>query len=712
MSPCSPTDVSFPSPTVPSGPPIPGVGIPFALSLPNISPFPAGFPEDLLDILNNLQLLIPPGVLKPALNPNFGKDIFDGIMKLLDQFFPFLMLYKFFLPLLNLIICIIEVLCSLMNPFALISAINRLFSQCIPEFLNLFPIFALIIMIISLLLLLLQLIEYIISQILKLINDILRNVNALVKAFQDADANGVLAIATKLGALLCVFQNLFVLLSIFNIIIEIIKDMLRLSFAIPPCGGSSTSDINSCCSPLTCPTIVQGDYTRATGTFQYLPEAGVKTGTIPFFGDTTFNLRNESWQIYDIQQTQAQAFTNIYDAFDITTPPKPVFFPTDASYNASTNPSQAAYTIDLRLFYNPASWGRPGTARYIRFTNCIVLAVPTTNLFIYNNTAKTESTGVISLAGGLGFEDNGTTILTGFGSDGYAPISSQATLENFIHMPSDFVLNPVTDILQPTDGYTFSDMTYTFKPNMPVLLSKQITTLGCEPSVALNRAFVNTVMFGNVGTQTVALNNLINGPNFPNPNAALQCLTAALSALRSNLSVEGVATFQATATTCLTNLQNDTGSALNSMVSIGFNACQSTLALAPSVQFTTETITVTVNLNENNGLPLTQGMPASVSNDIATRITPHITFGQITNFTYDGYQSFTAQISSDTSGSGQIMVEFDNQILCTNILSTDPTVPPVHTLQTLSYQFIHASTGGAPRRDEGDVSRDGVGESG
>ena len=165
MSPCSPNDVSIDLPDGPSGPAIPGFGSPFALPVPDISPFPDGFPEDLLDLLDRLQLLIPPGALKPALNPNFGKDVFDAIMKLLDQFMPFLMLYKFFLPILNLIICIIEVLCALMNPFKLIRALKRLFRTCIPEFLNLFPIFALICMIISLLLLLLELILYIISQI-------------------------------------------------------------------------------------------------------------------------------------------------------------------------------------------------------------------------------------------------------------------------------------------------------------------------------------------------------------------------------------------------------------------------------------------------------------------------------------------------------------------------------------------------------------------
>lgn len=724
--PCVPSQVSISPSTVPSGPPIPIVGRPFALPLPNTSPFPPNFPEDLLYLFNSYRMLIPPGAIKPSLHPNHSKDIFDSILSMLDRFFPFLMLYKFFLPILNLIICIIEVLCALMNPFALISAINRLFNQCIPAFLNLFPIFALIIMIISLLLLLLALIEYILVQVLKLVNDILRNINALIISFNDADANGVLAIALKLGSLLCVFQNLFVLLSIFNVIIELIRDMLKLAFSIPPCGGSSTSDINSCCSPLTCPSIVQSDYTNNTGIFKYLPQAGVQTGTIPFFGTTTLDLRTESWQIYDPQQTQAQAFTNIYDAYDITgVNPKPVFFPTDANYNATTSPSQAAYTIDLRLYYNPIIWGRFGLPRYIRFTNCIVLAVPTTNLTIYNNTSVIESNGVISLAGGSGFEDDGTTVLTGFAEDGVTSISARATLENFIHTQPLFIENPISDILHPTDGYTFTDITYTFKPNMPVLLSKQLTTLGCEPSVALNRAFINTVMYGNIGTQTVALNGLLNSSAFPDPNATQQCLMAALSALRTNLSTEGVTTFQATVAACLGELQDNTNSALGSMVGIGFNACQSILIRDPAIQFTSQTITVTVTLNENNGLPLTQGLPVSVGNNIALRITPYVTFGNITNFSYDGYQSFTAQISSTMPGKGQIMVGFDNQILCTNTLPADPAQSPTHTLQTLDYQFVYTPNSGVvplppvgddggvsiglPRRDMGDTSGDGAG---
>lgn len=755
--PCSPNDISIPSPTGPSGSPIPAVGIPFALNIPSLfPPIPAGFPEDLLDLFNNFQFLIPPGILKPSLNPNFSKDIFDTILSMLDQFFPFLMLYKFFLPILNLIICIIEVLCALMNPFALISAINNLFNNCIPAFLNLFPIFALVIMIISLLKLLLALIEYLISQILKLVQDVLRNINALVKAFQDADANAVLAIAQKLGALLCSFQNLFVLLSIFNVIIEVIQDILRLSFAIPPCGDSQSGSTSGCCSTTTCPEIIKNQYTNLTGTLQYLPEAGIKTNQepIPFFGDTTFDLRTESWQIYDLQQTIPQAFINIINAYDIPSSvnPKPIFFPTDSTYNASTPPNQAPYTLDLRLYYNPTSWHRTGAPRYIRLNSCIVQFAPTSSLKIYDNSDETISNGVFYIVGGAGYEDDNSTILTGFAADGVTPISSQATLENFLHMPAEFVYNPTSDILQSTDGYTFQDATYTFNPNVEVLFNKQIATLGCIPSISFTRTFVNTVLYGDIGLKTVQLSGLLgvtsgtssnanNGggtgasslpsgvpgvgnTTFPDPNAALACLTDALNGLRTNLTAAGVAQFQASTTACLNQLASDTNSALSSLVSIGFNPCQSNLSRTPQVQFTSRTIQVTVDLNDNNGIPLTAGLPASVGDDLASRLTPYISFGVITPFAFDGYQSFNAQISSTTPGSGQISVAFDNQILCTNLVSPDPTVAPVHTLQALDYQFIYTpsgtvipvpssgagdtSDGAQPRRDEGDISRDGT----
>jgi len=716
--PCSPNDISISIPDGPSGPAIPGFGVPFTLPFPNLNPFPDGFPEDLLELLNKLQLLIPPGALKPQLNPNFGKDIFDAIMKLLDQFMPFLMLYKFFLPVLELIICIIEVLCALMNPFKLVRALNRLFTQCIPAFLNLFPIFALIIMIISLLLLILALIEYIIAQILKFIEIILRNIIALQKSFQDGDAASIKAIALKLGSLLCIFQNLFVLFAIFNIIIQIIKDILSLVFAIPPCEDTDPEDQDGCCTPDVCPSIVKEQYTRNTGTFQYLNKVGVATSVVlpPAFGGAfNFDVRPESWQLYDIQQPTPQQFRNIYDGYDVAVIPKPIFFPTTSVYTAESDPKQVPYLLDLRVFYNPTSWGRTGAARFIRFKDALMSTVPSRSLTLGNLEKASVTNGVASLVGGLGYEDDGTTLLTGFASDGVTPIEDQATLNNFFHKPA---VNSVNPSLSINDGYTFLNMEYTFKPNMAPLLAANLVTLGCTPSIALNRTFINNVFTGDIALKTQLLSNLVNSPNFTNPGAAQQCLATAVSTLRSNMTTQGVADFQATTTLCLQKLKDDTNAALGDLVGIGFDPCKSSFTADPTVQFTTKPILVSVLLNERNGLSLTTGLSEEVATNLAARITPHFTFGSVSNFTYDGYQAFTADLTSDMPGTGSIMISFDNNILCTNTLpetGDSADVLPVHTLQSIDYQFIYAPAGagttgdsdGKPRRDAGDQARSG-----
>jgi len=737
MSPCSPNDVSFNIPDGPSGPAIPGFGTPFSLKLPNINPFPDGFPEDLLNILNKLQMLIPPGALKPSLSPNFGRDIFDAIMKLLDQFMPYLMMYKFFLPILKLLLCIIEVLCAIKNPFKLSRALKRLFRNCLPDFLNLFPLFALIIMIISLLLLLLALIEYIINEIIKMIKRILRNLNALYKAVARADENSVLAIAKKLGSFLCIFQNLFVLLAVINIIIDIFRDILSLVFSIPPCDDSGSTDADSCCTPDVCPTIVKSDYTRFTGKLQYYNQIAVQTtlplpfGTNPFF---TVDYRPESWQLYDPNQEIGQAFINIVDGYDIPqvdpngniiNTPKPVFFPTDAVYNDTTDPKQAAYTVDLRIFYEPKNWGRfkqsDGPARYIRFKDCIVLTAPTTNLLDYKNESITVPNGVFKLVRGAGYEDDGTTVLKAYLEDGVTQGTIQATLGNFFHMPA--VLTSIEPNPQPTDGYLYSDVEYTFKPNRPVLIGKDLITLGCLPDLSIDRQFVSNVIAGDAGLKLALLNEALKEENgFPNPKKAQECLTTAISALRSNFTVLGVAQFQATSLVCLQKLKDDTNTTLGKMVSLGFDPCKSNFTLEPTKQFTSKSIKVTVNINERNGFPITTNLTQDVASGIAAKIKPYATFGNVTNFNYDGYQAFTAEITSKTPGKGKMMISFDDNIFCTNTLPSDIDKDPTHTLQEIEYQFVYTPAGigagtavsesdvtGQPRRDERDAAIDGSG---
>ena len=723
--PCSPNDIKINVPEGPSGPHIPGFGTPYALPIPGISIIPKGFPEDLLDLLNKFQFLIPPGALKPSLYPNFSKDIFDTIMSMLDKFFPFLMLYKFFLPILNIIICIIEVLCSLTNPFKVIRALKRLFRVCIPEFLNLFPIFALIIMIISLLLLLLALIEYIIEQILKLIKSLLRNINALVKAFNNADKNAILAIAQKIGSLLCVFQNLFVLLSLFNVIIQIFKDILGMFFSIPPCDDTTPDDADACCTPDVCPAIIKNsNYTRATGQLQYFKQYGFDTGTtIPGFDNINYDLRSESWQLFDSNQEIAQKFINIVDAYDVPGIPsvpgfppsllpglqfKPTFFPTDVAYDQNTSPKQAAYTVDVKVLYNPSNWGRSGTTRYITFKDCIMKVAPSTSLKAYDNSTTEVSSGVVYLVGGLGYEDDGS-ILTGFDSDGVTPITNQATLNNFLHLPSTFSVTPTL----ANDGILFTDVEYTFKPNLATLISKNLVTAGCEPTFALNRAYVSNILAGDIGFKITQLNQIFAGStnsngefvSFPDPLGTQECLQNAITALRANLTPEGVAEFETTSILCLENLKAQTNQAIISLIGVGFEACSSTYNVEPSIQFTSQPIVVSVDLKERNKLSLGTNLPSSVADELAKQIKGHVTFGNISDFTYDGTGLFTANITSDIAGKGELMISFDNNTFCINNLPEDIDQDPSRTLQSTQYQFVYtpAFTGKTPETAEGDT---------
>jgi hypothetical protein len=361
-------------------------------------------------------------------------------------------------------------------------------------------------------------------------------------------------------------------------------------------------------------------------------------------------------------------------------------------------------------------------------------SVPSTSLQEGDLSTQDVHNAVAQLAGGAGFEDDGTTVLFGFDEKGHQ-LSTQATLATFIHLPSQASANPV---LSANDGYQFLNMEYTFKPNIAPLLTKNLVTLGCIPSIALNRAFVNNIFAGDIGLKTKLLGDLVNGSGFPgnpaifpDPGAAQACLTTALSNLRTNLTVRGVAEFQTHAILCLNGLLNDTNSALGNLIGIGFDPCKSTFTLTPTAQFTSLPILVTVDLNERNGLPLTTGISPDIGANIAARIQAHASFGDVGPFSYDGYQSFNANLTSKNPGKGSIMISFDNQTFCTNNLPPASVTPangdfvPTHTLQAIDYQFIYAPVGpsvpgqiaptgegdadGQPRRDAGDISGDKTG---
>lgn len=691
------------TPILPSNfsPPPSGVGG-LAPSIPPLNiPFPDQPLQDLLLLFESIFMISPVGIIRVNFEPDVLNDVYQGINDLLKKIFPFLMIYQFFLPVLELILCIIEILCSLLNPVKLRKQMNILFRVCIPAFLSLFPQFAIIILILTLLQLLLTLIEYLLGRIVYLLLIIIENIIILSKAIQRADNDSVIAITKKVGDLLCLLQNLFAILGVFNLIIQIIKALLSLTFKIPPC---SDSNPNSCCSPDVCPEFIKNntDIISSDGYFLYYNEVGLDSGLIlpPGFPPIVSVIRNESWQFYDPSLSQNQAFINITKAFDLPAGINTVFFPSGATFTETSPSSSAPYTITFTALYNPTVFQRtdPLGVRNIQIVSAIVVAPPTAGVLSYNGTTYIPpNNGTLNLIGGTVQETSGTPIINPSTNVAY-------TVNEFFHLPT----NINGEIPLPTDGILFSNISYDFNINHDVLIASGLITVGCAPDVAANKNFINATIGAQFNTNSANLENVV----LPDVNAAQECVINALATYRNNISEASTNAFQTTMTNCLTQLQNETNAAISSIINAGYDPYTSTFTVEPSIQFTTVAIVVSVSLNEASGNLMTNNLTPSVAALLAPQITANITFGSITPFVYDGYQFFTADITSDIDGNGTVQIAFDNSFISVLNNPTDTTQTPSVSITTTPYTFvsspaISAPGVGEPRRDPSDIARDG-----
>jgi hypothetical protein len=693
MCPCDPiADSNFHPP--PSNVPGSAIQLP-----PTNIPFPPLPLNDLNALFQQLQMILPSGTLHPNFEPDYLRDIYGGINDLLGMFMPFFQSYAFFLPLLELILCIIEIICALLNPFKLVAAVRNLFRVCIPAFLALYPAFAIIIMIISLLLLIISLIEYLITRILQLIQIIIKNVETLALATQRLDNDSIIGITTKIGNILCMLQNLFVVLGAILLIIEIIEAVLQLIFKIPPCSDSNN---NGCCTPDVCPAFIKNnsDIISNTGTFLYYSEVGLDSGiTLPTgFPPIISTTRAESWQFYDPNLSQSQAFINIVNAYDLPPGTNTTFFPPGATYTQTSNYTSAVYTISFTFLYSPASYAAPSNLgvspvqRYLTVANAIVASPPTAGVLTYDGkTLVAPFDGTLNLIGGVMQEVDGTPIL--------APNGSKITLNQFFHQPT----NVNGDQPLPTDGIFFNDVSYDFNINHEVLLTNGLITLGCIPEVAADKNFINNTIGAQFNNNAAQLANLV----LPDVASTQQCITSAITTYRNSISIDSTNTFQNSIMSCLNTLNNQAAAALTQVITAGFDPYTSTFTLDPEVQFTTYPIVVSVSLMETSGKLMTAGLPASSANALATQISASINFGAITPFVYDGYNYFVANLTSATPGNGNIEVAFDNNYISTLTNPTDIASPPSVAITSLLYTFVKSTqVQPEPYRDAGDVSRE------
>ena len=189
-------------------------------------------------------------------NPTSGGGMGAAINSMLALLSPFISAYALILPILGVIRGIIEVICAMMNPFAVIAAVIRLFAKWLPPFISLFPPAAGIIVILSTIKAILAIIFYIMTEVVPVIALMVDNIKNLAKFFANPDdlTDAQLdAAEEKLESLLATLIQKTGVLAVFAPLLELIFLILRLVAGFPCIDQPASSDTGTLLSPVEVP---------------------------------------------------------------------------------------------------------------------------------------------------------------------------------------------------------------------------------------------------------------------------------------------------------------------------------------------------------------------------------------------------------------------------------------------------------------------------
>ncbi len=697
--PCNPSDNTL-NPIVLPGIPIPGFPSPPAspinIPIPGFN-LPTSLVEDLLALVDKLKIQWPSGILQPNID-GFTKTILDGVVALFNQIAPFLSLYKLITAALNMIICIIEVLCAIPNPFAVAKKLIKLFTECLPPFLAIFPYAALIIMILSILLLVIALIEYLIETVLGIIEDLLSNFKKISSAITLHNAASVDAITLKIGNLLCDIQNLFAVLVALGAIFAIIQALAAMAGG-PICGSG---DGEGCCGPETCPPFISNNpdgISGSFGTMKYMKQVGTDIAQIfsdaglPGIPPAYFNLaplRAESWQFWDSRFSPPYPFSDIIVPTPIS---GNIFYPEGKVFSATSAIKHVPYTIDLRVSLDPIIFHSSDFKgnRFFKIKDCVIIQKPYIGVFNFQSSlSPIPFTGTLSLQGGLVFEDDGTTP--------YIVSGKQATLNTFIHS------NKVTVIPGIDDSVIFQNIEYTLKPNHPILAGEGLITFGCIPAIAQAKGIQNAVILAEdpqAVDQKLPANN--NGSILPDVSGTQSCLDKALQKFKSNITTETIATFQAETVACLNNLKSQSLSTYCTAIQVAVSQFKTTASLSITTQFLARPIIISVILKDSSNSILSNNIPISCVPVLEKLLTTETTFGSVGGFVYDGTLKFLAPITSKIIGGGEIKVLFNQKVISQLIINPIDNSSILQEV-VLPFNFIDPTYTAVIRHDFTDIS--------
>lgn len=727
--PCDPANNNIGVGGIPSIP-LPGFGAPFApitVPAPGFE-LPEGFPESILDLLNQLRVPFPGfNEILPFLD-DISNTILKALSDMFSQMAPFLGLYNFFIALLNMILCIIEVLCALPNPFATIRAVIRLIKTCLPPFLNLFPWLALLAMILAIIALLLALIAYIISRILAFIEDLLRNLGILIDGLSFQDGEATAAAIVKIASLLCLMDNLIAVFSSLAVIIAIIQALAQISGRTVCAGsGNGRGDDSQCCTDDVCPPFIAENPDGIQGEKGKLIYYNAASRQINSFADYNNSLfgRSESWQFLNDdpdQETNSQ-FRQIitrqlgptdffgsrgYEYGDI-------FWPEGQVFSKDSSLRRTPYAVDIVLDdYDPGNIldFDTGGARDFVIKNTIVNIKPYIGVYEYDNVRRVQNfdgyaslpnnTGTLRLVGGEVYEIDNAGNETPYLING-----EQATLETFITKDP----RVLTTTLATDDAYTITDITFNFKINHAALVYYDLIVYGCIPTVRQELDLANLAA-GDVSAVIDKVGGNQGLPILPDVSGTVECLNNAITKLRSNITNETVEEFQADVLACSDAFTTEAEEIYCRVLKASVDPFTSEFTLTPDAQFVSKEIKVEITLRDRNGTDLTENVPDSCVPEIIELLDITATFGEVSEITYEN-NKFVATITSDQGGSGNLIVSFDGNVI-SRIVNLDTLAEPTAAENVqLPYEFVGIRARNStvsepddkPRRDAGDVSR-------
>lgn len=676
---------------------LPGLEIPFSvpkLPFPDVN-LPYG-PEDLFDLLDRLFALLPANIkIVPDIN-EFTKSIWDAIASILNKLTPFLAFYKFIQALLNIILCVIDVLCALNNPWATVKAIKRLFKKCLPDFLSLFPWLALLLMILSLILLLIALIEYIIQRIIDYIKQLIENIMVLRRAIWATDEDSIIECVNKFSDLLCLFEQLLSILVAVAAIFAIIRPLMEIGGrGVCAKGGGGTDTDSSdfamgiCCTEDFCPDFISNypdGPTSFTGKFIYQNQIDTFIPADPmydFLRNTSLTpIRPERYQFVD-DSPEDFKFLDIITK----TPGGFIFWPEGESYSSDANTIRVPYLLDMNINLDPSLFGNPSDIdgyRNFLVKDLVVKVKPTTYPYKWNNQLDTSiRSGSIVIGGGTVWEYN---------DDGYSQYfidGEAATLESLIHKNVVYGTIPSSD-----DSVYFEDVSYHFRYNHEVLVDKKLTTIMCQPDLSSESAVLNAE-FGDLRSILLKTGELPNIGSLNNDKTdgtgTLGELARALTEFRSDINEDTINTFQEAVLGSLNSLLTDCNNFYTNGAVAASDRFTSDVSLSTNLQFINQDIIVTVTLKDKTGSQIALGVSQELGNTIAQSIRATTSFGDIGEFVYDGYGEFKAVINSENAGSG-VLVTYINEESISRVTNRDKLENSAIVEKELEYEFVDATT--------------------